>query len=194
MDYSDEDLIGHARGASSIEERNACIEELFERHYQRVALWCLRWTGDRDQAADLAQEIFLKVHRNLASYQGQSKFTTWLYTVCRNHCINSGLAARSRESVELDDTLLATLATSSPSPEESALRRDRQKLAREFLDQNLDTTERDVYLLHHVEGWSLPMVSRALQLTNSSGAKAYLVSAQRKLKTAVARWKARTGD
>ncbi|MBL8213703.1 MAG: sigma-70 family RNA polymerase sigma factor [Bryobacterales bacterium] len=193
MDYSDEDLIEQARAATSMEERNALTEQLFERHYRRVALWCLRWCGSREQAEDLAQEIFLKVHRNLASFQRQSKFTTWLFMVCRNHCINSGMAARSSEAVELDQDLMSTLAAAGPDPEQSLAQAKRRELALELIHRNLDPTEREVFVLHHVEGWSLPMVSRALQLNNASGAKAYLVSAQRKLKTAVARWRARTG-
>ena len=193
MDYSDEDLIEQARAATSIEVRNALTEQLFARHYRRVALWCLRWCGNREQAEDLAQEIFLKVHRNLGSFQGQSKFTTWLFTVCRNHCINTGMASRSSEAVELDQDLMSTLAAAGPDPEQSLADSKRHELARELIDRNLDPTEREVFVLHHVEGWSLPMVSRALKLENASGAKAYLVSAQRKLKTAVTRWRARTG-
>lgn len=191
MSYSDEELIEQARAASDIEARNRIIEELFQRHYRRVALWCLRWAGHYDQAEDLAQDIFLKVHRSLHLFQGQSKFTTWLYMVCRNHCINAGTASRSKECVEIDDALASTLAAGDPNPEEEIATQRRWATARDLIDHNLDETERKVFLLHHVEGWSLPMVSRALQLTNASGAKAYLVSAQRKLKTAVARWKAR---
>ena len=193
MEYSDEELIERARAASSIEERNALFEELFERHYRRVGLWCLRWTGNRERAEDLAQEIFLKVHRGLGNFQGQSKFTTWLYTVCRNHCINSAAERRGRESVELDEVLLSTLAAGGENPEQKLQAESRQKAARELVDRTLDQTEREVFLLHYVEGWPLQMVSKTLELQNASGAKAYLVSAHRKLKTAVARWKARTG-
>lgn len=193
MEYSDEELIERARAASSIEERNSFFEELFERHYRRVGLWCLRWTGDRERAEDLAQEIFLKVHRGLGNFQGQSKFTTWLYTVCRNHCINSAAERRGRESVELDEVLLSTLAAEGENPEQKLQAESRQKAARELVDRTLDATEREVFLLHYVEGWPLQMVSKTLELQNASGAKAYLVSAHRKLKTAVARWKARTG-
>ena len=188
---TDEELIARSRAASGPEERNEAVEQLFERHYQRVALWCLRWKGDREEAQDLAQEIFLKVHRSLDSFQGGSKFTTWLYTICRNHCINAGVAARSRECVELDDALSATLQSDDPDPEEQLSTRRRWEAARELIERHLDEMERRVLLLHFVEGWSLPMVSRALNLTNPSGAKAYMVSGQRKLKSAVERWKPR---
>lgn len=191
MPYSDEELIERARAATEIGARNQIIEELFQRHYQRVALWCLRWTQNQDAAQDLAQDIFLKVHRSLHLFQGQSKFTTWLFMVCRNHCINAGMTARSKDSQELDEALSARLASAEPNPEQAAETNARWQMARNLVDRHLDETERKVFLLHHVEGWSLPAVSRSLALTNASGAKAYLVSAQRKLKAALARGKAR---
>lgn len=188
---TDEDLIARSRVASGLEERNRIIEQLFERHYSRVAVWCLRWTGNRDEAQDLAQEIFLKVHRSLDSFQGGSKFSTWLYMVCRNHCFNANAASRGKESLELDDALSATLSSSDPNPEQAFAANARWLGAKEMMERHLDETERKVLLLHYVEGWSLPMVSRSLQLTNASGAKAYIVSGMRKLKSAADRWKAK---
>lgn len=187
---SDEELIARSRAALDQHERNAVIEELFHRHYQRVALWCVRWTGDGQKAQDLAQEIFLKVHRNLDSFHGDSKFTTWLYTVSRNHCINSDMASRSRECVELDEVLSSTLRSREPNPEEQFVFERKLATAKELIDRHLDETERQVLLLHYVEGLSLRMVSRLLKLTNTSGAKAYIVSGHRKLKVAMERLKA----
>ena len=186
-----EDLIARSRVASGLEERNRIIEQLFERHYSRVSEWCLRWTGNREEAQDLAQEIFLKVHRSLDSFQGGSKFSTWLYMVCRTHCSNATAASRGKESLELADALSATLSSSDPNPEQAFAANARWLGAKEMMERHLDETERKVLLLHYVEGWSLPMVSRSLQLTNASGAKAYIVSGMRKLKSAADRWKAK---
>ena len=182
---TDEEILARWRGALSERDRNAALEVLFERHYQRVAVWCLRWSGNRDAAQDLAQEIFLKVQRSLDSFEGNAKFSTWLYMVCRNHCFNA--TAKSKEHVELDEGLRSLEA----GPEEQLDAGRKWAVARELIEENLDETEKKVYLLHYLEGWSLPMVSRSLSLTNASGAKAYMVSGQRKLKAALDRWKAR---
>ena len=56
-------------------DRDALIDELFGRHYERVARWCLRFAGDREQAADLAQDVFLKAYRHLDSFRGASRST-----------------------------------------------------------------------------------------------------------------------
>ena len=65
------------------------LNELFERHRARVAPWCYRVTGDVDAARNLAQEVFLKAFENLESFRGQSKFTTWLYSIARNHFMDA---------------------------------------------------------------------------------------------------------
>lgn len=189
-DDTDEELIASWRSAQSENQRNKLVGQLFERHYRRVALWCLRWSGDREQAKDLTQDIFLKVHRSLDTFQGGSKFTTWLYTISRNHCINAGMASRSQECVELDEVLYGVLQSPEPSPEQQLASGRQMAHARELLDRHLDQTERQVLLLHYVEGWTLPAVTRALKLTNASGAKAFMISGHRKLKTAVDRWRA----
>jgi RNA polymerase sigma-70 factor (ECF subfamily) len=189
QDITDEALIEQWKSAASQGARTMLVERLFERHYRRVAIWCLRWSGDRENAKDLAQDVFLKVQRNLDSFQGGSKFTTWLYMVAKNHCINAGMQSRSRECVELDEALYGTLKSDEPSPEQELLANRRMAQAKALMER-LDPTERDVLMLHYVEGWSLPMVTRALKLTNASGAKAYMVSGHRKLKSAVERLKA----
>jgi DNA-directed RNA polymerase specialized sigma24 family protein len=48
--------------------------DLFARHYERMARWCYRFTGDRESAAYLAQNVFLKAHRNLDTFRGISQF------------------------------------------------------------------------------------------------------------------------
>src|SRR6185503_8783415 len=82
---------------------DACLAVLYRRYYPKVAAWCLRIHGDRQEAADLAQEVFLRVHQRLGSFRGESRFSTWLYTVTRSVAINRGVAARRRETDPLDD-------------------------------------------------------------------------------------------
>ncbi len=163
-------------------------DELFSRHYSRVALWCFRIAGDRDAAADLAQEVFSKAWQNLDHFRAESKFTTWLYTITRNHCFNS-LEKKARtpeegvEPAELD-ALGSTLAEFDTALEQTQL----LDVARELMASELTEVEAQVMTLHYSDELPLDTISRLLKMENSSGAKAYIVSAKRKLKSAVARW------
>jgi Sigma-70 region 2 len=68
----DEELVAKCRAAADIPERDLYVNELFRRNYAKVARWCLRFTDDRETAADLAQEIFTKAYRNIhRNHRGQ---------------------------------------------------------------------------------------------------------------------------
>src|SRR5215469_2440786 len=87
-EFSDEELLRRYRASENSRAGDSLINQLFERHHSRVAAWCYRLTGDVESAADLAQEIFLKAFQRLDSFRGDSKFTTWLYAIARNHCMD----------------------------------------------------------------------------------------------------------
>lgn len=187
---SDEALLAEYLAASNEE----LLNELFARYHSRVAAWCLRITGDREHAADLAQEVFIKVHRNLGSFRGHAKFGTWLYSVVRNHCYNA-LRSRSAEPEFLGSEALEPLAG---SPDLDAHSQLEKKTNSEYLQQlmrtSLDDVEMRVMVLHYVEELPLDSVTRLLRLTNSSGAKAFVVSARRKLQAAIKGRKGRMLD
>ena len=185
---SDEELVDRYR-AEAESKRGEFLDVLFERHRTRVAAWCFRMTGDADAAADLAQEVFLKAFQNIESFRLQSKFTTWLYSIARNHCMD---ALKSRAAAPLlaaegalervEDVRAAELLSSME-------RRQTEEVVRQLMRESLDETEAKVMTLHYAHELPLDAVTRMLQLTNPSGAKAYVVSARRKLTRAVSQWK-----
>src|SRR5262245_3501572 len=61
-----------------------CFGEICRRYHPKVAAWCLRISRDREDAADAAQEVFLRLHSRLDSFRGDSRFSTWLYQVARS--------------------------------------------------------------------------------------------------------------
>jgi RNA polymerase sigma-70 factor (ECF subfamily) len=164
------------------------LDELFSRHYERVARWCYRMTGDREAAADLAQEVFLKAHRHLDKFRGTARFTTWLFSIARNESLNR--LHRSGPLMD-EEEVLKEVAAVEAGPDEIAERGSTAKRLRQFLALNLDRTERVVFTLHYGDGMPLDTITRLLRLDNASGAKAYIVSARRKLARAVNRLQAR---
>lgn len=190
---SDEELVARHRRQPGSPESEQCLNELFQRHRSRVALWCLRLTGDRESAADLAQEVFLKAFRYLDSFRSEAKFSTWLYSITRNHCFNE-IKSRALAPVESGEPVLLDLADSTPGPHSQLERQGEANLLRDLMRGALDETEAQVMNLHYVEELPLDAVTRLLRLTNASGAKAYVVSAKRKLSRAVEQWKATGGS
>lgn len=191
----DEELLQRHRTAIDGRERDHCINELFRRNYAKVARWCLRFAKDRESAADMAQEVCAKAYRNLDSFQGQSRFSTWLFVIARNHCLNA-VRANAREATELkaeveEDFFAGIPDASDTGPHAELERIASAQLVSEVLSQALDETEKMVFMLHYGEEVPLDTIGRMLQLENRSGAKAYIVSAKRKLARYLRRMQAR---
>jgi RNA polymerase sigma factor (sigma-70 family) len=191
---TDEELAGLYRNSANSAEGEKYIDELFRRNYARVGRWCLRFASDRETAADLAQEVFTKVYQNLKSFQGQSKFSTWLFSIARNHCLNV-VQANSRQPTELkgdvEEDFLIGIQDTRDTPYTSMERASTAKAVSEMLDESLDETEKIVFTLHYGEEVPLDTITRLLNLQNASGAKAYIVSAKRKLARLVQQRQAR---
>jgi len=190
-DPSDQQLLAAYRAASP-DARRAAADRLFERYYERVGRWCQRFTGDRESAADLAQDVFLKAYRALDSFQGGSQFATWLYSIARNESISRSRRSGPRiESASESEEALIHVPAPEPDPEALAARSSDARNLHRFLTTTLDETERTVFTLHYGDDLPLDAITRLLRLDNSSGAKAYIVSAKRKLARAVERMFAR---
>jgi RNA polymerase sigma-70 factor (ECF subfamily) len=189
-DLSDDELLAEWRSRSG-GARDAVVDELFARHYERVARWCLRFTNDPDAAADLAQDVFLKAHRHLDAFRGSSRFSTWLYSIVRHESLNR--LRQARPVMEADD-VLEEVAAMEDGPQELAERGSQATRLKAFLTGTLDETERTVFTLHYGDEMPLDAITRLLRLGNASGAKAFIVSAKRKLARATERLRARGED
>lgn len=183
---SDETLLAAYRQAQGPWKR-AAADRLFARYYERVGRWCFRFTGERESAADLAQEVFLKAHRHLDSFQGTAQFGTWLYSIARNEAINRAKREPRALEAESDEALIQAPAP-GPDPEELAERSSSSRRLQQLLSATLDETERTVFTLHYGEDLPLDAITRLLRLENRSGAKAHIVSAKRKLARAAEKW------
>jgi len=78
-------LICHSTGSGQLE---SLFSEIFRRYHSKVNSWCFRLTRDRSSALDLTQEVFFKAYRHIGSFRGDSKLSTWLYAITRNHCLS----------------------------------------------------------------------------------------------------------
>ena len=97
--------------------RREAFDALVQRHQRQVYQLCYRFVGNHEDASDLAQDVFIRAYRGLHTFKGNSAFSTWLYRVCVNLCLNRvgsrgprlaalDLADRPDPRVERADTLL----------------------------------------------------------------------------------------
>lgn len=91
---------------AAVEGDRAAMETLIRAHTPAVYAHALRFFGDGSAAEDAAQEVFLKVFRSLGSFDGASAFTTWLFRVTRNTCLDMARSGK-RRPVPIDPVDLA---------------------------------------------------------------------------------------
>ena len=135
------------------------FRELLELHRDRVYNITFRMLGNRAEAEDVAQEVFISVFKTIDHFREESKFSTWLYRVAVNHCKNriKYLARRhDRDRDELDETSHqqngATLGTPirAAQPDRALEGAQMERLLQEAIG-NLDDDHRIVVVLRDVE-------------------------------------------
>jgi len=182
---SDEELLASYRAAEGTPEARPLLDELFRRLLGPVLLNCCRITGDYEWAADLAQEVLLRVFRNLKSFRGDSKFSTWVYTIARNHC-NRSVRSKAVGRVRMDEASLQSIAGTDDDPYTQLVKEAAAESLSALLRETLTASELQVVTLHYGDGVPLDEITRLLGLQNTSGAKAYIVRARRKLQSRAA--------
>jgi len=80
----------------------AAFDELMVRYERQIYRVCYRFVENREDAMDLAQEVFIKAFEHLTSFRRESSLKTWLYRIAMNHCINH-VKKNAREFVEVTE-------------------------------------------------------------------------------------------
>ena len=145
------------------------FEDLVTEHEKGVYAIAQRMTGNAEDAADMAQETFIKAYNSLSSFRGDSKFSVWLYRIATNVCLDF-LRSRSRKptvslSVEDDDgeETQMDIADESQSPEQLLERGLTRDAVRRGL-KSLSPEYRQILLLREIQGLSYEEIAEALAL------------------------------
>ena len=131
------------------------FEILLNRHRKPVFNFILRFVGHREVAEDLLQDTFLRVIKGAAAYERQAKFTTWLYTIARNLCVDQSRRRKHRRHASLDAPMAAnedsgTLLDVIPGNEMASDRKTVNKQLHETLERAiraLSDEQREVFLM-----------------------------------------------
>ena len=142
---------------------------LVEQNQRRIYNLALRMTRNPDDAAELTQDAFLNAWRGLASFQGGSSFSTWLYRLASNACIDLLRRRKRRQEGEaphsLDDEEAGWPEPAAPGggPEEELEQKERrQALEREL--RALPDHQREILVMREVSGLSYQEIGELLSL------------------------------
>ena len=157
----------------------AALEALVRWCYPRVARWALVRTGDRDEADDVTQEVVMRLAGRLKSFEGRSRFSTWLYRVTAN---TAGADARRRLR-----RLVLLRRRTDPDPADEEQRQitalhgaDVMRLVRSLLTE-LPPQQRIVFDLADLQGYDAVDVAEMLELAPAS-VRSHLMRARRAMR------------
>jgi RNA polymerase sigma-70 factor (ECF subfamily) len=174
-------LVREAQGGNQ-----AAFEQLVHTYDQAVLRLALRLTGSASDAQDIHQEAFLKVYKKLNGFRFECSFSTWIYRIVTNVCLDHlrrNRALKKNTALEVnDDELLSQLSDDRPgnNPEQQLLD---EELSAHILRalRRLTPRERMVFDLRHFQGLKLRSVSEILN-TSEGSVKTTFFRATRKLR------------
>lgn len=141
------------------------FEEIVMRHRHGVYNFILRFLGNPQTAEEVFQEVFIKIHRAADRYKPNGKFTTWLYTIARNQCVDTFRRQKLRETLSLDGggredevRLLDTLPAEEVPPDILSSAKQISEVL-ELALQKLNPDQREVFLLREKEGFKFEEIA-----------------------------------
>ena len=159
-------------GSADRLERERAFETLFLRHRRTAMDLAVRVLGDRALAADAVQEAFLSVYRKGARFQARARFTSWLYRVVFNRCIDLRRRERRHRSAPLlggadsaDDDIrgVPEPVSGAPGPFDALEGTERAELVREAVTR-LSPKLAEVIALRYPRGMSYDEISEVLEV------------------------------
>lgn len=159
---------------------NNCFGVLYSRYYSKVYAKCYSFSGNGDDAFDMAQEILLKAIGKVGSFEGNSKFSTWLYAISVNYCISQS----NKKSRKYHDDIMAAQQIMAERMDEGDFE---ARVRREEMEEKIDDyllllseEERQLLILKYKKNYSIKELQIKLDLS-ASAVKMRLLRARMKM-------------
>jgi RNA polymerase sigma-70 factor (ECF subfamily) len=149
----------------------AAFRTIVELHHKPLISFIARFTGDRDSAEDVAQEVFLRVFKAAKDYKPQAKFRTWLFTIATNLCLNELRDNKNSPKLvdvsDLHEQEYPVIASAAFSPQKAAENAELSSAVRKAI-QNLPENQRIAILLRQYNDFSYNEISKIMGLSTSA--------------------------
>ena len=173
---------------------DSAFEELVRRYDRNVFRIAQHITQNREDAEDVVQEAFLKAYGNLAQFQEQSKFYTWLVRIAVNEALMKLRRRKPERTVSLDediktedDSLPREIADWSPNPEQQYTQAELREILSKTI-QGLPPGFRTVFVLRDVEGLPAEEVAQRMNCSKAT-VRSHIANARTKFRKYIERRK-----
>jgi len=157
------------------------FEQLFYRHQEKVYNVAYRMMGNRQDAEEVTQDVFLRVYQKVSSLKSTSAFSTWLYRITTNMCVDEINRRKKRPVEESFSQSNLDSFCSDFNPEDKVIANEEQALLWEAIN-SLKAEYRIIIILRDIEGLSYKELKQTLKCSMGR-VKSRLHDARRELKT-----------
>lgn len=147
----------------------AAFEELIEGYQRKIFNIALRIVGNYDDANDLSQEVLIRIFKSIGSFKEQSSFSTWIYRITTNVCLDDIRKRKNRRVVSLDEEIKVEdgemqrqIVSNDPLPEETAEKEELRELVNGAIS-SLSEEHRLVIVMRDLQGFSYEEIARILK-------------------------------
>jgi RNA polymerase sigma-70 factor, ECF subfamily len=152
------------------------FEVLVTRHRKPVYNFILRFVRDGHQAEDVLQETFLRLIKSADNYEKTAKFTTWMYTIARNLCVDAARRGKHRKAASLDApigseedgaSLMDFVADGGAGVDRQTINRELALRIRKAVDE-LPDEQREIFLLREVSDLQFNEIARIVGIPENT--------------------------
>ena len=141
-------------------DRNA-----FEQIYRAVSGFvysvAFRVIQSREEAEEVTQDVFIKIHHNLAKFRGESGFKTWVYRITVNAALDAGSRAARRRQQNVEPAVMEEIAAVPPEVEKNMAKKAAQETVQRLLER-LSPEQRSCLVLREIHGLSYEEIAKSL--------------------------------
>jgi len=183
-DASDEDLVRRYLAAPESPGGRAAASAVLGRYQNALYLWCIRYVRDHERALDMVQDTMLSAFERMGSFAGRARFSSWLFAIARNRCLN---AIRRVRLFEDDDDAVNLAVDPGSAPDRQIVESEDEARVLRLMREALEPIEQRALSLRCFERLPVDEITRILDVEAGTGARAVLQTARRKLRAALAR-------
>lgn len=165
MSESEKSLLERAKAGEI-----TAFEQLIESYQRKIFNIALRMLGNHDDANDLAQEVLIRIYKSIKSFKEQSSFSTWIYRITTNVCLDEIRKRKNKKTISLDEEIKLDdgdikrqIESDEPSPEDMAEKHELKRIVNDAIAM-LSDEHRVAIILRDMQGLSYEEIAEALKL------------------------------
>lgn len=164
MAYSEQVLIDRSKAGDV-----AAFEELISVYQKKIYNLTFRMLGNLNDADDLTQETFIRVFKSISNFKGESTFSTWIYRIATNVCLDELRKRKNKKAISLDEEIKVDdgeikrqIESDTPLPDEIAEKEELRLFVKNAIE-SLPEEQRLIISLRDIQGLSYDEIAQVLE-------------------------------